>query len=133
MDEIHILPTNQTPEFIFSPQGIIKIRGRGLFLDNPEFNARMISWIDEYMNNPAKITYVNIAFEYLNSLTTMVLVSILRNLSRVTSKSKYLFIQWYYEDDDEDILERGKYISTTFDIPIKFIMTKDIINDISNW
>jgi hypothetical protein len=85
-----------------------------------------MNWIDEYLSNPAEITYVNIAFEYLNSFSTTILVSILRKLSQVILQSKKLVIQWYYEEDDEDILERGEYISSTFDIPIKFIIINNI-------
>jgi hypothetical protein len=126
MDEIHISRTNQTPEFIFSPEGIIKIVGRGLFNDKPEITDQLISWIDDYLHNPAKVTYVTIAFEYLNSLSTIILVTLLQSLSRINGKSQSLVIKWYYEDDDEEILERGKYISFSFDIPIEFIITEDI-------
>jgi len=83
-------------------------------------------WIDEYVTKPAEITYVIIAFEYLSSFCTTILVSILRKLSQVLLHSGKLVIQWYYEEDDEDILERGEYISSTFDIPIMFILTNHI-------
>jgi hypothetical protein len=126
MDEIHISRTNQTPEFIFKPDGIIKIVGRGLFNDKPEITDQLLSWIDEYQRNPAKVTYVTIAFEYLNSLSTIILVTLLQSLARINRQSKTLVIKWYYEDDDEEILERGKYISFSFDIPIEFIITDDI-------
>jgi hypothetical protein len=125
-NEIHILPTNQTPEFIFNNEGIIKIRGRGLYCDKPELSDQIISWIDGYLNNPAKITYVTIAFEYLNSLSTSVLVSILRKLSRIIQQSKKVVVQWYYEVDDENILDRGKYISSCCDIPIEFILINNV-------
>jgi hypothetical protein len=123
IDEIHILPTDKSPEFILSPEGIIKIKGRGLFGSKTNVTEQIMNWIDEYLNNPAEITYVNIAFEYLNSFSTTILVSILKSLLQVNLQTKKLVIQWYYEEGDEDILERGGYISSTFDIPITFIMT----------
>ena len=73
--EIHILPTDNTPEFLFSPEGIITIRGRGLFGDKTKVTEQIMNWIDEYLSNPAEITYVNIAFEYLNSFSTTILNS----------------------------------------------------------
>jgi len=123
---IHILRTNQTPEFVFSYEGIITIRGRGLYCDKPELSDQIISWIEGYLNYPAKITYVTIAFEYLNSLSTSILVSILRKLSQIILQSKKLVVQWYYEVGDENILDRGKYISSCCDIPIEFILTNHI-------
>ena len=124
--EIHILPTCNIPEFIFSPEGIIKIKGRGLFGHNTEVTEQILNWIDEYLRNPAEITYVTLAFEYLNSSSTIIIVSILRKLSQVILQSRKLVIQWYYEEDDEDILERGEYIASSFNIPIVFILTKHI-------
>ena len=124
--EIHILPTDNTPEFLCSSEGTIKIRGRGLFGNKTEVNDQIMNWIDKYLSNPAEITYVIIAFEYLNSFSTKILVSILRKLQQVILQSEKLVIQWYYEEDDQDILERGEYISLTFNIPIEFILTDNI-------
>ena len=130
MDEIHILPTKNSPEFLFNPEGIFKIKGRGLFGNKTEVSDQITDCIDTYIINPAEITYVIIKFEYLNSFSTTILVSLLRKLSQVILKSKKLVIQWYYEEDDDDILERGEYISESFNIPITFIMINDSIKDI---
>lgn len=122
LGELHILPTDSSPEFISSPNGTLNIKGRGLFQCKTEVIDQVIKWINEYLNNPAEKTYVIITFEYLNSFSTTILVSILRKLSQVIIQSEKLVVQWYYDDDDEDILERGEYISSTFNIPITFIL-----------
>lgn len=124
LGELHILPTNNTPEFLFSPGGIINIRGRGLFANKTKVIEQIESWIDEYSSNPPGITNVILAFEYLNSSSLLILISILRKLSKIIQQSKKLVIHWYYEEDDEDIIERGEYIASTFNIPIEFILTK---------
>jgi hypothetical protein len=126
VDKLHISRTGNTPEFLLNPDGIIKIKGRGLVGNNAEVVKSIMSWIDEYIKSPAEITYVIIAFEYLNSLSTSLLVSILRKLTEVIIQSGKLDIQWYYEEDDEDIMERGEYISSSFNIPIKFNLIKNI-------
>ena len=119
--EVHILPTCSTPEFRFSCDGVLKFSGRGLYKSREELNEKAISWINEYLKNPADITYVELSFEYLNSYSTIVLVSVLKKLSEVILKSKKLIINWCYEEDDEDMFERGEYISHTFRIPFTFI------------
>ena len=124
--EIHILPSDSTPEFLFCSDGRFKIRGRGLYKTETESVGELINWIDGYLGDPAEITYVVIALEYLNSYSTTILVSILRRLNMVLLHSKKLVIQWYYEEDDEDLLERGEYISITFDIAVTFIPTNHI-------
>jgi hypothetical protein len=124
--DMHIISTGNTPEFHFNSNGIIKIKGRGLYSNNDEATKSIMKWIDEYRRNPAEITYVNIGFEYLNSLSTKILFSILKQLSEVILHSGKIVIQWYYEEDDEDILERGQFISSSLNLPINFIIVKDI-------
>jgi hypothetical protein len=126
LELFHILPTDKTPEVILDPDGKIKIRGRGLVVNKTDVSDDIIDWIDIYLGNPAEITYVTIAYEYLNSFSTTILVNLLKKLSQVDQQSKKLVIQWYYEVDDEDILERGEYVLSAINIPIEFILTDDI-------
>ena len=119
--EIHILPTDNTPEFLFRPDGIIKIIGRGLIGNKSEVTEQIGIWIDEYVTKPAETTYVIIAFEYLNSFCTTILVSILRKFSQVLLHSGKLVIQWYYEEDDEDMLEAGEDYESIIRVPFKMI------------
>lgn len=123
---LHILQTHNTPEVILSPDGTIKIKGRALAVNNSEVPKRIKNWIDAYLSNPAETTDVFIALEYLNSFSATVLVSILRKISKSVLLPKKLAIHWYYEKDDEDMLEMGKYISEVCDIPTEFIITNDI-------
>ena len=125
-EEIHILPTHTTPEVILSPKGIIKLKGRALSADGNEFTKQILNWIDEYLSNPPDTTNVIIGFEYLNSFSAKMLVSILKKLSQAILQPNKLAIRWYYEEDDEDMLDTGKYISEIYKIPIEFIMTNDI-------
>jgi hypothetical protein len=126
IDELHILPTERTPEFFFNPNGNIKIRGRGVVVNLVEFPPQILNWINAYINNPAEITTVIIAFDYLNSYSTVNLLSTLRKLSKVIEQSKKLVIKWYYEELEDDIFDQGEYISATLNIPFEFIMTNNI-------
>jgi hypothetical protein len=126
LDEVHILPTDSTPEVLLNPEGIIKIKGRGLIINKFEVLDQIMNWINEYISNPADITNVIVAFEYLNSFSTAILVSILNKLSQINQQTKKLTIRWYFEDGDDDILERGEYISSAYNLSIDFFMTDDI-------
>jgi hypothetical protein len=125
-EKAHILPTNNTPEVLLNPKGIIEIKGRAIDEYETGLSKQIMMWIDSYLLNPAESTKITIALEYLNSYNSIILSSVLRKLSQVNQQSKKLVIQWYIEEDDDDLLERGKYISSTFNIPIEFIMTDDI-------
>ena len=125
-DVVHILPTNKTPDVLLNPEGIIKISGRAIDESRTKFSDQIMIWIDAYILNPAESTEVIIALEYLNSCNSIILASVLKKLSLVTQQSKKLVIRWYVEEEDDDLLERGQYISATLNIPIEFIITDHI-------
>lgn len=126
IDEVHILPSDKSPDVLLNPEGIIKITGRAIDENVTLVPKQILNWIDSYLLNPAESTEVIIALEYLNSFNTIILTSVLRKLSQVNQQSKKLVIQWYIEDDDDDLLDKGENISSTLNIPIDFIMTDDI-------
>lgn len=45
----------------------------------------------------------------------------LKSLKDLTSKDHILTINWYYEEGDDDILERGEYYASILDLKINFI------------
>lgn len=124
--EFHVLPTHNTPEVILSLEGFIKIKGRALMVNNTEIPEQMTNGFETYLSNPPETTDVIIALEYLNSFSTTILVSFLRKILQTIILPKKLTIKWYYEEDDEDMLELGKYLSEICEIPIKIVMTNDI-------
>lgn len=126
MEEFKIKGTHNTPGIILKPEGYVRFDGRGLTGQSDEIYEQILKWITEYLSDPPEITTVIIALEYLNSFSAKILTSILKEISRVTQSEKQFFVHWCYEEDDEDIHERGEYISLTLDIPIDFIRTKNI-------
>jgi hypothetical protein len=123
---VHLIPTNNTPEVLLNPKGNIKISGRAIDESRAKYSEPILVWADAYLLNPAKITEVTIALEYLNSYNSIILASIFKKLSQVNMQSKKLVIKWIIEEDDEDMLERGQYISSSLQIPIEFIMTDQV-------
>jgi len=123
---VHILPTNKTPEVFLNPDGNVKIIGRAIDESRTKFSEQILTWIDDYLMKPAVSTEVIIALEYMNSFNSIIMAYILKKLYQLNEQSKKISIKWYVEDDDDDLFERGEYISTTFNIPIEFIKTDQI-------
>jgi len=121
----HIPPTDKTPEVIFTADGTLSIKGRAMALNKTVPSEKLLDCIDRYLKNPAGTTTVTIELEYLNSFGTQILVAVIRKISEVINQGKKLVIKWYYDEEDDDILERGHHISEAFDIPIEFIPTKN--------
>lgn len=126
MNQVHILPTNTTPEILLNPKGIIKIKGRLIDESRSKVPEQVSDWIDAYLLSPPESTEVTIALEFLNSFNTLVLTATLKKISQVVSQGKEIVIHWYYEEDDVDILERGEYISQTINVPIEFSISDNL-------
>ncbi|MGA1977301.1 MAG: DUF1987 domain-containing protein [Bacteroidales bacterium] len=121
MKELKISPTKNSPEIILTPDGTIKITGRSIHENVAEFFEPVEEWISDYIESPAKMTCVDMNLEYFNSASAKVFIHLLELLKHVTFKNgKYIF-NWYYEEGDEDIFERGEYFATVLDTPINFI------------
>ena len=116
-------PTKNTPEVILEPKGIIKLRGR-LIPENAEnfFNPIEV-WINEYFKNPANITTVEICLEYINSAGTTYLLDIIHKITHIhlRKNTKKFIIYWYYNDEDEDMLEKGRFFSSDLNVPFNYI------------
>jgi hypothetical protein len=121
MEELRYTATKNTPEVILNPEGKIKIRGRSIHENAVDFFAPVEEWVSEYILSPANVTSVEIALDYFNSASAKVFISILQKVTYVTLKHKKFVINWYYEEGDEDILERGEYFSSILDVPVNFI------------
>jgi hypothetical protein len=120
-----ILSTKGTPEISLDPDGTIKIIGRSMLENAAEFSEQTEDWINEYICNPAELTSVDIYLEYFNIINFKNYYSLLKKIGSVALKNKKFIINWYYEEGDEDILEKGEYISTALNMPFNFVMVHD--------
>jgi hypothetical protein len=119
-----ISSTKNTPEVILDPKGIIKLTGR-LIPGNAEYFFNPIEdWLNEYFKNPADITTVEICIEYINSTGTTYLLDLIHKIThiRLLKNTKKFIINWYYKDEDEDMLEKGRFFSTDLNVSFNFIM-----------
>jgi len=121
MQELKIAPTKNTPDIFMSPKGIIKIKGRSIHEDVVDFFAPVKKWIDEYITKPAQLTTVDLNLEYFNSSSAKAIIYMLQQVMLVKIKDKTFVVNWYYEDGDEDIFERGEYIAAVLNVRMNFI------------
>lgn len=120
MKELKIAPTKNSPEISMSPDGVIRIKGRSIHENSIVFFKPLEDWVNEYVKEPADLTCVEVNLEYFNSASAKILINLLQKISYVRLKNKKFIINWYYEEGDEDILERGEYFSSVLNLPFNF-------------
>jgi len=123
MKELKISSTKNSPDIILNPDGMIKITGRSIHENVTEYFAPVEEWIREYIEMPADLTCVDMNLEYFNSASAKVFIHLLELLKHVSLKNKKFIFNWYYEEGDEDIFERGEYFASILDVEFNFIKT----------
>jgi hypothetical protein len=118
----NIAPTKNTPEITLNPEGIIRIKGRSMIDNVIQFSKEIDIWVNKYICDPADLTCVDFYMEYLNTNNLIFYISLFKKIETVRLKNKKFMVNWYYDEGDEDILERGEYISSVVEVPFNFIM-----------
>ena len=124
MDNLLIESTKKTPEVSFNVDGRIKITGRSIPEDATKFYDDLYEWIFYYCQNPPESTTVDIELEYFNSGSSKAILHILRALVDIGKKGHKTTINWYYEEGDDDIMERGEYYESILETKFNFIETE---------
>lgn len=124
MDNLLITSTKKTPEVNFSTEGRLKISGRSIPEDPSKFYDQLFEWTFFYCQEAAESTAIDISLEYFNSGSSKALLHILRALADLAKKGHQLSVNWYYEEGDDDILERGEYYESILGVTFNFIETE---------
>jgi len=122
MESISIEGTTKTPTIKLDPQtGTIEIKGRSIPENSIEFYRPIVEWLEEYAKSPQKKTTVNIQLEYFNTSSSKCILDIFKKLESLKKARNEVVINWYYEEDDEDMLEAGEDYESIIRVPFKMI------------
>jgi len=122
MENIKIDQTIKTPGIDFNAQsGVLRIIGRAIPENPEEFFSGIIQWVKEYFKNPVQPTYINFQLEYVNSGSSKFILEFFHIIQENIKKGYDCKVKWYYEEDDEAILELGKHYQSLLEIPFKLI------------
>ena len=122
MEELAIMGTPKTPAVRSdSNQGLLEITGRSNPENTIEVFKPIVNWVEEYVLNPGDNTTINIQLEHFNTSSSKSLIGILKRLEALKKEGRSIVINWYYDADDEDILEAGENFESVIEIPFKMI------------
>ena len=116
MAQMIIEATKNSPKVEFNTEGNLIIQGRSIIEDTIAFYNPIIDWIKNCSSK--KFTF-EVRMEYMNTSSSKQMLTILKSI-KDNSNIKDVYIKWYYEEDDEDMLEMGKDYESMIRIPIDF-------------
>ncbi len=126
MESLIIEGTTKTPDVNFNAEkGILEVKGRSIPENSIEFYKPLVDWLEEYAQSPLSKTQVNVHLEYFNTSSSKCILDVFKKLETI-HKNKYdVQINWYYEEDDEDMLEAGEDYESIIRVPFKMIEIVD--------
>lgn len=122
MKAIEIKGTSKTPSVTFNAgTGIIDIKGRSIPENSVEFYKPLVDWLEEYKSSPLPHTKVNIQLEYFNTSSSKCILDVFKKLEIINKGEHAVEINWYYEEDDEDMLEAGEDYESIIQVPFNML------------
>lgn len=122
MEALDIRATNDTPKVLLDPENnIFEISGRSLPEDVVTFYQPVLDWLDEYKSEPLDSIEFVFKYVYFNTATSKLIQDILMRLEEIKQSGKQVQVMWFYEQDDEDMLDLGEEFSENVDIPFEII------------
>lgn len=126
MEPISIAGTPKTPTVLFDAgKGKIEVKGRSIPENSIEFYKPLVDWLEAYLSNPAELTEVNIQLEYFNTSSSKCILDVFKKLEAIYKSGNEVVINWFYEEDDEDMLEAGEDYQSIIRIPFKMVEIND--------
>ncbi len=129
MKTIAIKGTPKTPTIdLNADSGVVEIKGRSIPENAVDFYRPVVEWLDSYSKNPLEETIVNIQLEYFNTSSSKCILDVFKKLENIYKKNGYkgVNIRWYYEEDDEDMLEAGEDYRSILKIPFEMLETDEL-------
>jgi hypothetical protein len=127
MESISIRGTHETPEVLFSKdKGEFSISGKSLPEDVKEFYHPLVKWVSEYAKSPNPETVLKVKMDYFNTASSKMLLEIFEQFKAMHDAGNKVLIDWYYQEDDEDMQDAGEDYADIVEVPFNFISYQPI-------
>jgi len=122
MEILEITATDESPEIRFDPsKGLLEINGKSLPEHIKEFYQPLDDAVRKYVERPQQITNIMFKLMYLNSASTKKILEIVTLFENLVKKGYIVNLYWYYEQNDEDMLEEGEGFARLTEIPVQLV------------
>ncbi|MBI5219846.1 MAG: DUF1987 domain-containing protein [Bacteroidia bacterium] len=122
MEPISIQGTQKTPTINFNNlTGKIEITGRSMAEDSIKFYKPLLDWLEQYITNPHTPTEIMIQLEYFNTSSSKCLLDIFKKIETLHKTGIEVIINWYYEEENEVLLDAGQDYQTIIKVPFNMI------------
>jgi hypothetical protein len=120
MENIYVEKTKKTPLIHISlKENKFLIKGPSFSENIVDIYNPIIEWIDENIPNLENELICELYFTVLNSASHKKIFQILIRLNSYLDAGKKITVQWFYDEDDEDIMEMGEDLTELINLPFE--------------
>ncbi|OQX71199.1 MAG: hypothetical protein B6D62_02460 [Candidatus Cloacimonas sp. 4484_275] len=122
MKPLKISKTRSTPEINLDPvNNLIQIMGESYPENAGIFYHEVMNWLTEYFKDKNRKITVELKITYLNTSSSKIVTEILEMIQDFHNNNGNIFLNWYYEEDDEDSLDNGEIFLEEHTFPYKLV------------
>lgn len=122
MNALILESTDETPKVILDKnRGTFEISGKSLPEDVTTFYDPILNWLEDYAQAPNAETVFKFRMLYFNTASSKLIMDILLKLEEMKDDGARVTVEWYYQQDDEDMQEAGQEFSEIAEVPFEFL------------
>jgi hypothetical protein len=123
MENFHIEGSTYIPKIDFNAKtGVLEIEGESYHEYTMEFFQPIFNWLEEFLSEGGKTVTLNFRMSYFNTSSSRRFLEILTMLEDYQNNKKgKVTVNWYYEENDVDMLESGEEYADDVDLPFNLI------------
>jgi len=117
MEPFKLDATDETPTVVLDKNNnIFELSGKSLPEDVTTFYDPILEWLDEYAKIPNELTVFQFKMIYFNTASSKLIMDILLKLEEMVEDGANIKVEWYYQEDDEDMMEAGEEFSDIVEV-----------------
>ncbi len=125
-ERLIIEPTKRSPWVVLEQEKMF-IMGRSIIENPGVFFEPVHKWVSARENEKTGKIIIDLGFDYVNTGSIKWLYILLREMSEKTNMFENALINWYYEQEDDDMCELGFILRSLVDCPFTIIEV-DLMN-----
>ena len=127
MENLVLEGSAKTPSIKFdAANGVLELKGRSIPENSVEFYKPLNEWIDTYGGSPQPNTILDMKLEYFNTSSSKCILDLFKQLEGLNGKGTEVKVNWYFEEDDEDMEEAGEDYQAIIGLEFKMIEVEEI-------
>ncbi|MEQ9298808.1 MAG: DUF1987 domain-containing protein [Cyclobacteriaceae bacterium] len=121
MESYVLESTRVSPQIRFLPEeGLLELRGRSSPEHPLQVYQPLIDRLERYVSNGSHTLIINFELDYFNTSSSKCIYEIFKKAGQMGASGKELIINWFYEEEDEDMIEQGEDFANLLDIEFNF-------------